>query len=220
MLTIGFEREYFERSNRTQELEIVPKALRNYADECGWLVEIRTKPVRLSIHDASDDLRRAIFEITLAEDHLEAEVVSVNCILHRSDWEKIPKSMRLSARREYAKGLISYRNLYDEKYLMGKGDLQPAGLHISFKNEQSRLVNPTTKEEFKYCPLWDFSMLFRALDKEFDEEIKASKRRRGSYELKGDSRIEYRSLPATISNERLYAGLLVVFFNNDIRRLF
>ena len=84
-----------------------------------------------------------------------------------------------------------------------------AGIHLSVTDEQTETVMSYDRDggqnnkTVSHNVLWDFSSLFRLLDKMFVNEIKDSKRNPGFYELKYDGRIEYRSLPTNIDYGKL-----------------
>jgi hypothetical protein len=75
-----------------------------------------------------------------------------------------------------------------------------AGMHISFTKPQAFHYTDSEKrtQVYNFNQTFDYPKLFRAIEKEFGKEIDASERVRGFYELKGDGRVEYRSLPTTL----------------------
>ena len=149
-------------------------------DDCGWLVEYRGLPY--------DSPFEAVGSVLAAKKRIK---LPEGAELGTENFMRVPRSVKLACRREYVKGIINYQNLYDR----APSRLDHAGVHVSFTSPYIRRLK---SGEIRINQMWDFSTLFRALDKEFRDEIRAARRVPGFYELKYDGRIEYRSLPQSV----------------------
>lgn len=179
-MKFGIEKEAFVY-NEAGEPCLVPPGIPQ--DDCGWLAEYRGLPCHT--------MREAVGSV-LAEEQRVRELLQVKRLTPSgNDWLKLPRKLKLEARRHHTKGLLRYENLYD----IAPTTKDTAGVHLSF-------TNPTThhheKERYTYNLLWDFVKLFKALDQRYKSQIKQAQRKPGFYEIKSDQRIEYRSLPASI----------------------
>lgn len=181
-MKFGFELEGF-CVNAAGQLCLVPAGIP--CDDCGWLVEYRGRPAE-SVLEAAGLLESEKYRV---QKLLYAAGLSDAGIAHA----KVPRGMKLAARREHAKGVLRYQNLYG----LSPSTADTAGLHVHFTRPASYWEDGKAKATFNR--LWDFPQLFRALDKRFAGWIKATKRKPGFYEIKPDGQIEYRSLPSTIS---------------------
>lgn len=200
MLKIGLEKEYFVVGEKGPEL--VPFALP--ADDCGWLIEARGEP--------SFSLIQAIFSLKAEEYRIKKilEEQSKDSIkMEDAPFMKIPKQLRIAAGRTYAKGLVSYQNFYgydDHNTNLGEST---AGVHISFTSPKTEFKTISLQDgtkvsrQVEYNANFDWPYIFMELDSAFKDEIKEAKRRPGFYEVKSDGRVEYRSLPANISLDKI-----------------
>lgn len=187
-MKIGLEKEFFVKRNGN--CIVIPKELPY--DDSGVLTEARSLPFN-NPEEAVFSLKADIFRIKQKSDALVLEL-SDNPI------EKISRDVRLEASRHFQKGLTKYRNLYNFKHHKNTSNEVPAGIHISFTNPKSESKNG---QRFEYNAPFDFVGLFKFLDSQFVDEIKAAKRNPGFYELKDDGRIEYRSLPANTNLDKI-----------------
>jgi len=194
-MLIGFEKEFFV--TKEKEVVVVPNLIPH--DDCGWLAEARSNP--------SGDVVEGIFSLKADEFRLRMLAAKEGLQLVAVPFMKVPKDVRLQARREFSKGLTEYQNLYGHTSHGLPLIMADAGIHISFTFSRTKFYGKKNRE-FKYNPVWDYSRLFRCLDTRFAKEIKLAKRRPGFYEIKPDGRVEYRSLPNTIHFAQLVEGLV------------
>ncbi len=192
MLTYGLEKEMFLMDGDKPML--VPPGIPH--DECGWLVEARGKPcgdICDAVHSLMADLHRIHL---LVINHRGQAVGGQNIFLSDVPVMPVSKSLRHQAARRFAKGLLRQQNIYGHERHRINSTEATAGIHISFTNQRTfRLADNATST---HNLMFDFLSIFKALDKSFKEEIRNAKRNPGFYELKGDGRIEYRSLPANV----------------------
>ena len=155
-------------------------------DDSGMLVEARGKPFRSPV-DAVYSLMASVHELR----HMtKATLVTL-------PYAKVTKEQKFAVRRSFSKGTNNYQNLYGYEYHKTRQNEHTSGIHISFTNPAFSTAKDGTRME--YNAMFDFPQLFRKLDMEFKDEIKASKRNPGFYEIKSDGRVEYRSLPSNVS---------------------
>lgn len=182
-LKFGFELEAF-CTDANGEVCLVPPGIPK--DGCGWLVEYRSYPFT-SAHQAvgsllGEQMRWATF---LANKHPEVGVQLIPRM-------RVPRAVKLAARRAYAKGPIRHKNIYGLSPITG----DTAGLHVSVTSP--RTVRVEDGGEVVVNALFDFVQFFKHLDSIFKDDIKKAGRKPGEYEIKPDLRIEYRSLPNTV----------------------
>jgi hypothetical protein len=190
MLKIGLEKEFFVVNPEGRPV-VVPANVAH--DDCGLVAEARGNPSTSTV-DAVYSLRGDIHR-------LSQQVVACGAlVLVDTPVMKIDRATRLEASRKYTKGLTKFQNIYHYTDHRNASAEQTAGIHISF-------TNPTTVQrehgEITINTMFDWLSIFKTLDKAFATEIKATKRNPGFYELKGDGRIEYRSLPANVSLDKV-----------------
>ena len=166
-------------------------------DECGWLVEIRSEP--------HTDIRKAIALLQAEFDSVKEQAIDKGIILEQIPLAEIPRDLKVQAARKHGKGLINYRNIYGYETHKNSTRFQTASVHVSFTDERTfHYENKDGRNrEFHYPGFVDHAKLIVGLDKAFVAEIKAAKRNPGFYEIKGDGRIEYRSLPNNIDLNKL-----------------
>ena len=193
-MLIGFEKEFFV----TKEKEVVVVPNRIPHDDCGWLAEARSKP--------SGDVVEGVFSLKADEFRLRMLAIEEGLQLVATPFMKVPKEVRLAARREFSKGLTEYQNLYGHTSHGLPLAMADAGIHVSFTFSRTKYYGKKNRK-FEYNPVWDYPRLFGLLDRRFAMEIKLAKRRPGFYEIKPDGRIEYRSLPNTLHFTQLVAGI-------------
>lgn len=199
-MKIGFELEAF-CIGPGEVPTLVPSSLP--MDECGWLVEVRSEPHK--------NVTKAVFLLQAEVSLVETEAKKVNLALRYEPLLEIPRELKVQAARRHGKGLLSYQNIYGFKTHRNSTKLATASLHISFTNEREfnyiELVagNIATKidRKFKYPGFVDHAKLIVGLDRAFKEEIRVAKRNPGFYEVKGDGRIEYRSLPNNVNMNKV-----------------
>ena len=191
----GFEREYFVRQKGVYVLcpGLIPQ------DASGLWAEARGTP--------SVNPMEAAFLLLAAECKLkrDARVQKVQLVL--KDRESIdPELLRKSLRRG-KKGPYQEKNLYGLDWPIGEQIVEArAGLHGHFSNEleYATVDNKGRLQSYKstHNGFLDIPTLIRALDDEFEKEIRRAYRVKGMYELKGYG-FEYRSLPATIDPRKV-----------------
>lgn len=197
-MTYGLEKEFFIK-DAAGEYIMVPLSSKyciSY-DDSGLLAEARGNPQN-SIIDA-------VYSLKAAEDKLKRQAVIANVFLDDSPIAKLPKKLKIQAARQFAKGLISYQNIYGYDSHANSLAESTAGVHISFTNSKSYVNNNTT---YYYNSMFDWLPIFKKLDKAFAQEIKEAKRRPGFYEIKNDGRIEYRSLPSNVDLDKVIDVLI------------
>jgi hypothetical protein len=198
----GLEQEFFLLDEAGIPV-VVPAGCAIPCDDCGLLAEARGLPAD-NIVDAVYSLKAAIRKVEFAVAAFNKKM-NQNYTLSTTPVMKIPKTIRVKAARTYAKGLIHYDNLYGHLTHRNAGDEMTAGIHISFTSPRTI----TSKDEREVCvnTMFDWVKIFTKLDREFKDEIRATKRVAGMYELKNDGRIEYRSLPANTDHDKIIAVL-------------
>lgn len=218
-MKIGLEQEFFlvEASNMDVPV-VVPRDAGLPFDDCGLLIEARGEP--------HDDAINAVFSLQ-ADIYRIAEILKSynsrkgkSLVMVSTPVMKVPRKTEQAARRDYAKGVVSYENIYGYESHKNARNEMTAGIHISFTKpvtvggENKRTVNQ----------MFDWLKVFKQLDKSFGTEIKDSRRVGGMYELKHDGRIEYRSLPTNASHDKIIEvlknvqnkiGLLYVVNNQE-----
>jgi hypothetical protein len=198
MLCWGFEKEFF-LLNAQNEPQVIDANLRYLGyDDCGWLVEARSKPFS-SIVEAVFSLKADIHRIEKKLAQKDGLVLSDQPLC------KIDKKTRIKAHRQYSKPPIKYQNFYGYQFHRNAALEATAGLHVSVTQKSSVYNKDGTSTE--YYKNFDWPFIFLAIDKEFKEEIKAAKRNPGFYEMKSDGRVEYRSLPANVDLDKLISVL-------------
>lgn len=187
--TIGFEVELFTYSKG----KLISPALNDLPyDANGMLLEMRG--------NASSSIEEAYFSIfaqlAVWDDKLKGFTTRRDV-----DWEEKNEAAR-KEQREYLrrfgeKKRLLWQNLYELEPSPKNDTYFSAGLHIHFKGEEE-CYDSGTKQTYTRPVLFDFPRVFRAIEKEFDADMKRSERTKGFYEIKGDGRVEYRSLPSSL----------------------
>lgn len=195
-MMIGFELEMFCLDKLGKPI-LVPSPLP--LDECGWLVEVRSEPH----HNVTKAIHLFLAEMSI----VEAQALKAGVNLLMTSLYDIPRDLKVEARRKGVKGLLHYDNIYG--FQNHKTNLATASLHVSFTNEKTFAYRDEKNDPrtHKYPGFVDHAKIIVALDKAFKQEIKDSKRNPGFYERKSDGRIEYRSLPNTVSLAKLETTL-------------
>jgi hypothetical protein len=200
MIKFGIEKEFFLVNSKGET--VVPAEVDNTLpiDSCGYLVEIRG--------EASGNIYDAVYSVLSKE----AEVR-----------DKLPKGFKLSekpimtlkdtfldhVRRHYEKGLVKYENYLGFLNHKLTENQRTAGIHLSITDTQEFTPYDYKKKiymrdhKITYFKCFDYIKYFLTLDREFEKEIAKASRNKGFYELKGDGRIEYRSLPNNIDLSKL-----------------
>jgi hypothetical protein len=105
---------------------------------------------------------------------------------------------------------IGYRNLTQKTVSRKNKSYLAAGLHVSLTKGNSFHYTNENKvsSSHNYNELFDFPLIFNKISEEFKNEMAESERVPGFYEVKSDGRVEYRSLPANIIFNQLFAARL------------
>jgi hypothetical protein len=190
-MQFGFELEFFLTHKKIPVL--IPSALRQHADESGWLVEARGKPRSCAI-EAAFSLQAAIHKLR-NELKIKGHRLTLKAV------ERVTFEVVTQARKTFVKGRNLYRNMYglDLPPIRHEenGDIwAKAGLHIHFSNYYEIQDEKQCTHKVHKC--LDMTEIIRLLDAEFANEIKTTERVPGMYEFKNHG-FEYRSLPATIN---------------------
>lgn len=201
-MKIGLEKEFFVLNlvESPNNPIVCPTSLT--PDECGLLAEARGK--------AFENPVEAVFSLKADIHRLFRTAAGLGLTLRENPTMVIPKNVKIQAARTFAKGLTKYENLYGYQSHKNRGNEQTAGIHISFTKPANFIHE---KGVFTYNSMFDWVKIFRQLDKAFSTEIKAARRLPGFYELKTDGRIEYRSLPANASLDKIINVLEEILFN-------
>lgn len=207
----GFELEAFclKSHDRTTILGMPLGGLEQYPvlvpdglpyDECGWLVEIRSTP--------ATDVVEAIHLLHAAREKVEKDARKAQVTLAYVPLFDIPRDLKVKAARKHGKGIIAYHNVHG--YETHRTRLATASLHVSFTDERTFHYTDAkgANRDHKYQGFVDHARIIATFDKAFREEIKAAKRNPGFYEVKGDGRIEYRSLPNDVNLAKVQEVLL------------
>ena len=215
-LKIGLEKEFFLLDEEGKP-QIICKDFNLPYDECGWLVEARGLPF-VSITEAVFSLKADIFEIEQKVKNIRTrtDIISGtgdNIVVNQGKYKLddtpvmvIDRDVRAEASRHFTKPLVKYGNFYGYKYHSTKSLEATAGVHISFTNSQEvSCVNSSSNSPYKqtFNLNFDWPHIFISLDKAFEAEIKAAKRKPGFYEIKADGRVEYRSLPSNVDLDKV-----------------
>lgn len=202
-MKIGFELEAFclaskdlgpDKGGNALVPCLVPDGLP--LDECGWLVEVRSEP--------HSDVTKAIFLLQAETRTVEAQAKAKRVSLSYVPLLEIPRDLKVKAARRHGKGLLTFRNLYGHE--THRTRFATASLHVSFTEERTFRYGagtPIVNHTFTYPGFIDHARIIVSLDKAFAKEIAAAKRNPGFYEVKGDGRIEYRSLPNNVCLDKL-----------------
>jgi len=199
----GLEKEVF-LLNTSNEPCIVPKKFPH--DDEGFQVEFRGHP--------HEDITEAVYSMLANEDYHVKQIKSEGYKILQVPLLKIPRDLKLKARRNFTKGVLKFQNLYSFKRHAVAQHESTAGIHLSITFPQP--IYHKGKLVSSFNGMWDWVQFFKYLDEHFKEEIKESKRKPGFYELKPDGRIEYRSLPNTISMEKLISVVSNYDFFRDV----
>ena len=181
----GLEVESFV-VNENEEVVIPPTNLP--VDEFPLIIEARGRPRR--------NIREAVYSVLAERERIKNRLKGTG--LHLSSRSTFPKDQELY--HELMKGRtitksIDWSNMYGE---LPDRNTWYAGIHVSFTDERSMTVGNETRT---YNGMWNFMELFIRLEKEFEKDITGADRVPGMYELKGNGRIEYRSLPVHLIND-------------------
>ena len=157
-------------------------------DECGFLAEARGS--------AENGIRDAVFSLKADIYRLQQEAKKLSLTLIKEPLLDVRREEIIKSRRAFSKGVISYQNMYGYGEHRNKNK-KTAGIHISFTSPKS-VYGVDGKLVSVENVMFDFIQIVRKLDAAFAAEIKSAGRFPGFYELKGDGRIEYRSLPNNV----------------------
>lgn len=206
----GIEKEYFLKHGG--EYTLVPADFPK--DECEWLLELRSTP--------SHSIESIVDEMHLMELNVIRKLNKLGYTVLTEPTAILSKALIKKALAMSPKGPPSYNNYLGFDFHNNKAGERIAAVHISFtdeviveipKTEYELYIGDNGKikiETVKKNPekrivnrMFDFMKYMIKLDHAFKEEIKASSRNPGMYELKPDGRVEYRSLPNNIDLNKL-----------------
>ena len=190
-MKIGIEVEFF----LVKDGKIVNVAKAGLpSDEYPLLAEARGNPFDC-VFQAVGSVRGEIDRIVSAAGKTGLTPLFADWVKKDDDVEKLYEDI---LRQGFSKH-IGWRNLYGKKPSSKNKRFIAAGLHVSFTEQRSFGYHVNNQPQtFNYNSVFDYPHIFNNITKEFLPEIKASGRVEGFYEVKGDGRVEYRSLPATI----------------------
>lgn len=121
-------------------------------------------------------------------------------------WKFSASDIAFIRRNPYAPAkdrVTEVRNLYGKKPRLSPNGVALASVQLNISNELSAAY---TNDQGKKIPatygLLDIPAIVAALDEEFENAIFESKRQAGMYAVKDNVRLEYRSLPTSVFNER------------------
>jgi hypothetical protein len=192
MTKIGIEGEFFVSDTQTL-LTLVPKSLPH--DSCGYLAEARG--------EAHPTAAGALALYGVAVKDLERQAALLNLKLACEAVMIVPAEVLRQARRLFTKGPTKYNNIYGLDY-KPTDRTRRAGLHVHFSNTYTDKYYNSKGENYDKTinfPI-DFPPIVQTLDRAFKDEIKASKRLPGFYEMKPYG-FEYRSLPTNVDLGKL-----------------
>lgn len=180
----GFENEYFVMSKG--QYVICPAKVP--MDECGWLAEARGKP--------HTDPLEAAYSLLADEKRLRTSAKENKVKLATISYAELSPELRREARRVYGKRNYpeGRGNIYGLDF-DAKDEMARAGMHIHFSD--FRVIKDEKGSEVHAHSQMNMPKIIRALDQEFEQLIKDTKRLPGFYEMKGWG-FEYRSLPNTV----------------------
>lgn len=178
-------------------------------DGCPIIVEARGQP--------HHDIYQAVGSVIAETERILARMRRARLTPIFADWVKITPEVKALLREEARRGVykkeLRWRNL--------GGDVEPseknethlsAGLHITVTRPVSLMLAdphseiPDAGRCVEQYQVFDYPHFFRCLEQEFIEDIMASERIPGFYEVKDDGRVEYRSLPATLLRQKRVAA--------------
>jgi hypothetical protein len=200
-MKIGLEIEAFVRGNykgSDDQLVLCPASIPR--DGYPLLAEARGLP-HSSVHQAVFSAFAELYDIEdkLKELGLTLAMESDNKVSH-----ELAREVSKQLRKEPAK----WNNIYGYVRHKLPRSHATAGIHVSVTHERRINYGPQDKREHvEYFEMWDYPMFIIEMDKYFWEDIRLSRRVPGSYEIKPDGRFEYRSLPNTVTKERLILGI-------------
>lgn len=191
MFKVGLECEYFICNTEGQI--VIPKFTRT--DNWNVLAEIITEP-----HSNYQDL---LFDFKKQQYKLLRECGKNNVEMMAITEAKLDRKLYEELRRTCDKGRIEEKSLYDIP-IKFREKITTAGLHVHFSDEEVRSYRDENKilNELRYCHIFDFPTIIKALDNQYKDAIKRTNRTAGLYELKPHG-FEYRSLPNDVDIENL-----------------
>jgi len=194
---IGLEIECFVREKKGNNLAMPDDAGIASCDDCGYLAEIRGEPCP-DIISAIYSLKEKVFRMKKDMDNQYK--------LSFEPFLKVPEEFLHEAQRKYGKGRAQDECMYGK---IKPKKVQTAGLHIHFSDIEENVYRSKRGEEFTYITTNQLNMprLIHRLDVAFKDEIKATHRQPGLYEMK-EWGFEYRSLPNNIKLEKLIPVLI------------
>lgn len=191
MITFGYEREYFVRDDKDEAYCLATEIAH---DDCNVLAEARSTP--------SSNLVESIYLLKAACVTLSNQARAHRLRLSPEREVVLPRELILEAMRGNLSKNYEEYSLYGKYYRFNPYRVR-AGLHIHFS------ATTTDSHGVKETRVLDIPQIIRYLDNvAFKHVIHGSKRLPGMYALKpAHHGFEYRSLPATISDEHLLEGL-------------
>lgn len=196
MMIYGIELEMFYATGTS--ITIPPKGFP--LDGCGAIVELRSIP-HTDIYSAAFDIKAQLRKFQ-DEGVLLFPTSIGGSNRHRFTLEEY----RLAAKQSNKDVSVEVYNIYGkERRLLPRG-LVSTSVQLNFSSRTvPSYVSDNVRIPDQYG-LLDTLRIVKALDKEFEKEIKESGRVMGEYAIKDNVRLEYRSLPAS------------VFFLNDFEK--
>lgn len=186
---VGFEVELFVEDDKGT-LILPPKDFP--VDGFPGLVEVRSQP-RSSVYLAYGDICAEMAR-------LESKLCPGQFWALKLDSAVFPRELRAELRRRHhEKRQVDIQNLYGKKpRMLGNKTLASVQVNLSHVICPERWSEDGKSRIPARYGLLDVPKIVRALDVEFGDEIKASKRQPGEYAIKDEVRLEYRSLPTSI----------------------
>lgn len=188
MMIYGIELEMFYIKDTS--IAVPPKVLP--LDGCGAIVELRSIP-HADIYSAAFDIKAQLCKF---QD--QGVLLSPTSIGGSNRHRFTVEEFRLAARQSNKDTSVDVCNIYGkERRLLPRGVVS-VSVQLNFSNRTvSSYIADNVRIPDQYG-LLDTLRIVKALDKEFEKEIKESGRVMGEYAIKDNVRLEYRSLPASV----------------------
>jgi hypothetical protein len=188
-MKIGFEQEFFIVNEAGLYVE-VPKDIPQ--DGFPYLAEARGVQASTAL-DAAFNLEREVRRVSYLAGKQNLRLAIFDAQI------QLPKNKIREVLRRTGKGASRALNMYGKPH-QHKDGLITAGLHVHFSNDHEYTYIDAKGRECKYTTYFPLNIprIIRALDCQFAEVIKNTKRQQGMYEMKSYG-FEYRSLPTIIS---------------------
>lgn len=178
MLKYGLELELFQAVG-SGKIVIPNKNLP--LDGCGALIELRSEP-HLDLYKAFGEIQSELKK--LQETGVLLSFVNRHIFSQDEYWQARKQSFKNTS--------VEFCNIYNKNRRLLKPNMFAASLQLNISNFLGKINNVDT------YGLIDVYNVVKKLDKEFEKEIKESKRVAGEYCIKDNIRLEYRSLPNNV----------------------